>query len=71
MKYIHREEQLEIARRALEDIVDPIAAMKRNLQDGEVLHGARAVGLSVDPYYLREIAQSALDDIDNIESEEG
>lgn len=45
---------------ALEEIVDPIKAMKEKLKDGEKLNGLYAVDLSNNANYLKRIAENAL-----------
>ena len=46
---------------ALKDIVSPISAMQRDLQEGELLHGIMAYALSQDVNYLQSIAARALE----------
>lgn len=45
---------------ALEEIADPIAAMRANLPPGASLNGANAVTLSNDADYLKGIARTVL-----------
>lgn len=45
---------------ALEMIVNPIEAMRRELQEGEQLNGMVAMQLASDPEYLRGVAKAAL-----------
>lgn len=47
-------------RKALEDIVDPIGKMKRELKDGEQLNGMFAVQMAESAHYLQSIATDAL-----------
>ena len=47
---------------AIEHIANPIAYMQRELEDGYVLDGQIAIGLSRDCEYLKEIARKALRD---------
>jgi hypothetical protein len=54
------EAEVERLREALEDVIDPISKMERELEDGYNLDGAMAVSLSRDPEYLRSIARAAL-----------
>lgn len=45
---------------ALEMIINPIEAMRRELQEGEQLNGMVAMQLASDPEYLRGVAKAAL-----------
>ena len=56
--------KLDIARRALEDIVDPAAQFIRNLEPGEKLDGLMVAQLHDDAAYLRELAKDALKELD-------
>lgn len=47
-------------RDALEEIINPIAAMQARLKEGEMLDGNMAHMLAKDPEYLRSIARAAL-----------
>lgn len=47
---------------ALEDIVDPLSKMRRELEPNTQLNGQMAVHLMNDPEYLRQIAKEALKD---------
>ena len=53
-------EEVTRLRTALNDIADPIGAMRRNLDDGCRLNGAMAVALASDPEYYKQIARAAL-----------
>jgi hypothetical protein len=63
-------QKYDLALKALKEINDPIAAMRNNLKEGEILNGIMAVALSKDPEYLRNIAFGALSEINKIEIEE-
>lgn len=54
------EKQAALYKQALEDIVNPIAALERKLGDDAVLAGAVAVQLSRDPDHLKQIAEQSL-----------
>jgi hypothetical protein len=58
-------EKLKIVIQALEDIKDPITAFKRNLKEGDKFDGMMAIQLSNNANYLKEIAKTALMDINN------
>ena len=56
------QDECYVYRQALEDIADPLAALRREAEEqGCGLHGCIAVSLSNDPVYLKKIAQDALD----------
>ncbi|MDO8604361.1 MAG: hypothetical protein Q7K40_03110 [bacterium] len=55
-----------IALQALDDIADPITALKRNLKPGESLNGPTAINLKNSPDHLRNIATTAIKQISNI-----
>jgi len=57
--------ELKIAVQALNDVIDPISKMNRELEEGYRLDGQMAHKLSQDPNYLREIAKTALDKLEN------
>lgn len=56
------EKQNEQYREALEDIVTPIAYLRKGLKDGEQLNGYYAAQLAKDPAFLKQIAEQALKD---------
>jgi len=58
------DKKLEIAVQALNDVIDPISKMNRELEEGYRLDGQMAIKLSQDPNYLREIAKTALSEIE-------
>jgi len=58
--------QLQLATQALQDIIDPIAAISRKLLPDQKLEGAMAVYNSNDPNYLKCIAHQAIDNIEAI-----
>jgi len=45
---------------ALGDIINPIGAMRRDLEDGYELNGAMAVAIANDPEHYKRIARDAL-----------
>jgi len=51
---------LNLAIQALEDLVDPIGAIKRNMKPTEQLNGYMAIQISNDPNHLKTIATNAL-----------
>lgn len=53
-------EQDQTFRKALEDVVDPIGKMRRELQDGEQLNGVYAIQMSDNAEYIKSIARDAL-----------
>ena len=52
--------ELERLRGALADIINPIGAMQRDLEDGYRLDGAMAVAMANDPEHYKRIARAAL-----------
>ena len=58
-----RKSRLNIAIQALEDIIDPIGKIKREMPKGYVLDGRSAVELADDPGNLKMIARVALREI--------
>lgn len=58
-------EKLQIALQALQDIIDPVGAIKSKIQPTEQLNGSYAILLSNDPNYLKDIAKEALRRIQN------
>lgn len=56
-------DKLRIMEQALRDIVNPIEAMKRDIEDGYELNGLLAYELSNDPNYLKDVASKALREI--------
>ena len=60
---MNTEDKLKITEQALRDIVDPIGAMKRDLEDGYELNGQMAYEMSIDPNYLKDVASKALREI--------
>ena len=56
--------KLQIARRALEDIYDPIGGIRRDLKPGDRLDGQMVAQLYNDASYLRELAKDALKELD-------
>ena len=58
--------QLEIAIQALNDIIDPVNKLRRNLKEGELLNGLFAIQIMKDPSYLRSIASNALLKINDV-----
>ncbi len=63
MEELTVEHRLKIAIKALQDIQNPIAKMRRELEEDEVLNGVAAINLSKDHTYLKDIAKNALDKI--------
>jgi len=55
--------QLELATQALQDIVDPIAAIIRKLPPTHRLNGVMAIYNANDPNYLKSIARQALENV--------
>ena len=55
------DERVRVLREALQDIIDPIAAWKRDLKDGYTLNGAMCVQMANDPETYRNIARKALE----------
>lgn len=53
-------EQDQTFRKALEDVVDPIGKMRRELQEGEQLNGVYAIQMSDNAEYIKSIARDAL-----------
>ena len=53
-------EEIERLRGALADIINPIGAMRRDLEDGYELNGAMAVAMANDPEHYKRIARDAL-----------
>lgn len=53
-------EKLAIAVQALEDIVDPISKMRRELPYGYILDGYNCVKMSEDHNFLKQEAAAAL-----------
>ena len=53
-------DEIERLRGALADIINPIGAMQRDLEDGYQLDGAMAVALANDPEHYKRIARAAL-----------
>lgn len=47
-------------REALEDIVDPIVAMQRDLPEGYSFNGAMALSIVQNPEYYKSIARAAI-----------
>lgn len=58
---IRLERENERLRRALEEIVEPTAAMEDRLEDGERLDELMAIALAHDAGYLKGIARAALE----------
>lgn len=56
-----KDETIRVLREALQDIIDPIAAWKRDLKDGYTLNGAMCVQMANDPETYRNIARKALE----------
>ena len=59
------ETSLQIALKALEDIVNPIGYMKSQLKDGESLDGHYAIMISDKPKFYQDIAKEALEKINS------
>ena len=59
------ETSLQIALKALEDIVNPIGYMKSQLKDGESLNGHYAIMISDKPKFYQDIAKEALEKINS------
>jgi hypothetical protein len=53
-------DEIERLRSALADIINPIGAMQRDLEDGYRLDGAMAVAMANDPEHYKRIARAAL-----------
>jgi len=53
-------DEIERLRGVLADIINPIGAMQRDLEDGYQLDGAMAVALANDPEHYKRIARAAL-----------
>jgi len=53
-------DEIERLRTALGDIINPIGAMQRDLEDGYQLDGAMAVAMANDPEHYKRIARAAL-----------
>lgn len=53
-------DEIERLRTALGDIINPIGAMQRDLEDGYDLNGAMAVAMANDPEHYKRIARAAL-----------
>lgn len=54
------EKEIERLKGLLEEIANPIAAMRKSLMEGEGLNGVYAIALSNDANYLKEIAKRGL-----------
>ena len=52
--------EIERLRGVLADIINPIGAMQRDLEDGYQLDGAMAVAMANDPEHYKRIARDAL-----------
>ena len=52
-------DEIERLRTALGDIINPIGAMQRDLEDGYDLNGAMAVAMANDPEHYKRIARAA------------
>ena len=61
--------ELEIAERALYDIINPVKAMRRDLREGYDLNGDVAYELSIDHNYLKDIAAKALRELKLLRNE--
>lgn len=57
---MNTEDKLKVAMQALEDIVDPIGALERDLEEGCTLNGQMALSISNDPVHLKGIVDKAL-----------
>lgn len=55
-----KDTKLEAYQRAMMEILYPVAAMRKQLQEGEVLDGYMAIQLAQDPAYLRNIAEKVI-----------
>lgn len=64
------QEKLEIAFKALNDIINPIPSMREDMINYR-FNGSLAVELSNDPQYLKEIAKDAINEILKMEVGEG
>ena len=64
MNFMSVDYKLEIAMQALEDIADPVGAIKRKMNPEERLNGPMAISLSQNHNYLKGIAREALYKID-------
>ena len=53
-------DEIERLRTALGDIINPIGAMQRDLEEGYDLNGAMAVAMANDPEHYKRIARAAL-----------
>lgn len=58
-----KSKELETAKLALKEIINPVHYMQERLQKGESLNGLMAIQLAKDPEYLRNIAKKALEEI--------
>ena len=52
-----------VALDALDNIAHPIASMRRNLKEGQVLNGQMALALATDANYLQSIANNAITEL--------
>lgn len=59
------ETSLQIALKALENIINPIGYMKSQLKDGESLEGHYAIMISDNPKFYQDIAKEALEEINS------
>ena len=59
------ETSLQIALKALEDIINPIGYMKSQLNYGESLNGHYAIMISDKPKFYQDIAKEALEKINS------
>lgn len=54
------ETSLQIAIKALENIINPIGYMKSQLEEGDTLNGGYAIMLTEKPQFYQNIAEEAL-----------
>ena len=59
------ETSLQIALKALENIINPIGYMKSQLEEGETLNGYAAVMITEKPQFYQDIAKEALEKINS------
>ena len=53
-------DEIDRLRSVLADIINPIGAMQRDLEEGYDLNGAMAVAMANDPEHYKRIARAAL-----------
>lgn len=62
---VENETSLQIAIKALENIINPIGYMKSQLEEGDTLNGGYVIMLSENPQFYQNIAKEALKKINS------